>query len=338
VATITQRGNRWRVQIRRKGHRPISKTITKKQLAEQWARENEHAIDAGRYRDTQQADKLTLQDCCEWHLLNILPVRESSSHVPDRARIRTLISHLGTYTLSGLTLPAVLAFVDDRLPVVSADAIRKELQMLADVIDTARAVRQIYLPVNVAREARAILRKLRKLPAGQQRERRLSPGEYEKLTTAAHSQPTCINEIIILAVETGMRQGELAAARREHIDHTNRVIYVPKSKSDWITGKKGRVVPLSTKALAVLDALPAQLNGSLFGMRPDSIKRAFDRLCEHQAISGLRFHDLRHEAISRFFERGFSIQEVAAVSGHRDWRSLKRYTHPDAILLAARLA
>ena len=121
--------------------------------------------------------------------------------------------------------------------------------------------------------------------------------------------------------------GEIAAARREHVNREKRVIYVPRSKTDWKTGNKGRVVPLSSLALAIIDALPVSfVDGSLFGMQSDSIKRAFKRLCAQAGIKGLRFHDLRREAISRLFERGLAVEEVALISGHRTWSQLKRYT------------
>ena len=72
-------------------------------------------------------------------------------------------------------------------------------------------------------------------------------------------------------------------------------------------------------------------------MRPDSITQAFERVCKIAEIEGLRFHDLRHEATSRFFEKGFNIMEVSAITGHKDLSMLKRYTHLKAENLALRL-
>lgn len=75
----------------------------------------------------------------------------------------------------------------------------------------------------------------------------------------------------------------------------------------------------------------------MFGVRPDSLTQALLRACRAEKIENLRFHDLRHEATSRLFERGLSVDEVASITGHTDWRSLKRYTHPDAAKIAAKL-
>lgn len=67
-------------------------------------------------------------------------------------------------------------------------------------------------------------------------------------------------------------------------------------------------------------------------------QRALARACEQAGIDGLRLHDLRHEATSRLFEKGLVVQEVASITGHTDWKSLQRYTHPDPQRLADKLA
>jgi integrase len=72
-------------------------------------------------------------------------------------------------------------------------------------------------------------------------------------------------------------------------------------------------------------------------MTKDAAKMAWKRLVKRAGLKDLRFHDLRHEAISRFFERGLSVPEVALISGHRDPRMLFRYTHPRAEDIAAKL-
>lgn len=344
MATIRQRpSGAWEVMVRRKGHPTITKTFAKKVFAERWAREQEQEIDAGSYRDLSAASRALLVDLFDKYLAIVTPTKEKSSHVPERARIGTLRRFFGArpdrppVTLAQLSVALVLEYVDARLPQVSSDAIRRELQLLADVVDSAQTLWNLHIVANPVPNAKRILRKLRKLKPGNQRERRLLPGEYERIRDAQHSHFTLINQVALFAIETAMRQGEIAAARREHVHREKRVIYVPKSKMDWLTGKKGKVVPLSRMALRILDELPAQfIDGSLFGMTPGAIKKAFARLCRQEKLTGLRFHDLCHEATSRLFEAGFRIEEVAAITGKKDWRTLKRYTHPDPEKLALR--
>ena len=339
MATIRQRQNGdWEAMIRRKGHKPIYKTLPKKALVEQWAREQEQEIDAGSYRDLRVASRAVLADLFDKYHLTITPTKEKSSHVPEKARIGTLKRLLGHLTLAQIAVTHILEYVDKRLLTVGSDAIRRELQLLSDVVDSAQVLWGLHIVANPVPNAKRVLRKLRKLKPGNRRERRLRPGEYEKIRDATHDKFTIINQVVMFAIETGVRRGELAAARREYMDLARRIMHVPESKTDWITGEKGRAVPLSPRAIEIYQSLPVQyIDGTLFGMKAESISQGFERLCAEAGIKDLRFHDLRHEAISRWFEMGFRIEEVGAMSGHKDWRSLKRYTHPDAEKLAMRL-
>jgi integrase len=73
--------------------------------------------------------------------------------------------------------------------------------------------------------------------------------------------------------------------------------------------------------------------GRIFPYNARSVGTAFRRQCRNLDIQDLHFHDLRHECTSRLFEGGFSIEQVALVTGHKDWKMLRRYTHlkPEAL-------
>ena len=77
----------------------------------------------------------------------------------------------------------------------------------------------------------------------------------------------------------------------------------------------------------VLGGLVCRIDGQVWGMKPDSISQAFERICSTAGIEGLTFHDLRHEATSRLFEKGLNPMQVAAITGHKTLQMLKRYTH-----------
>lgn len=138
--------------------------------------------------------------------------------------------------------------------------------------------------------------------------------------------------IIQLAVETGMRRGELVKMKCKDIDYHSRTVSLYDTKNG-----EDRVVPLSTSAIAVLKSLPARIDGGVFGIHPDTVSKRFMRACRVADIQDLRFHDLRHEAVSRLFEKGLNPMEVAAVSGHKTLQMLKRYTHLRAEDLAKKL-
>ena len=166
----------------------------------------------------------------------------------------------------------------------------------------------------------------------QSRARRLEDGQESRIIEAARAYGGEIGPIIAWAIETAMRRGEIAAMRWGHLDKKARVLLIPETK----TGTPRRV-PLSSRALGVLDALPRRIDGAVWSMRADSISQAFERVCKAAGIEGLTFHDLRHEATSRLFEKGLNPMEVAAITGHKTLQMLKRYTHLRAEDLVGRL-
>ena len=171
-------------------------------------------------------------------------------------------------------------------------------------------------------------------PSPPARNRRLESGEFERLKEAAkQTKNPHIWPIIVFAIETGMRRGEILGLRWEHVDLDRRIAYLPLTKNG-----SSREVPLSTKAAQVL-ARQRQHNDttSPFPVTPNGFRLAWDRLRSRAGLVDLRFHDLRHEAISRFFELGLNIPEVAVISGHKDPRMLFRYTHLRAEELVGRL-
>jgi integrase len=97
-----------------------------------------------------------------------------------------------------------------------------------------------------------------------------------------------------------------------------------------------RTVPLSLRALEIIRDTP-RVGDTVFAVSGNAVRLAWERLRRRAGVSGLRFHDLRHEAVSRFFEKGLNMPEVAAISGHRDPRMLMRYTHPKAAAIAVKL-
>ncbi|MDR8976064.1 site-specific integrase [Burkholderia multivorans] len=139
--------------------------------------------------------------------------------------------------------------------------------------------------------------------------------------------------MIVLALETAMRQGELLKLRWENIDLRTRIAHLPITKN----GSK-RDVPLSLRAVDALTRLGVQADGQVFEYTSDGFKSAWRALVRRVGIQDLHFHDLRHEAVSRLFELGtLDMMEVATISGHKSMQMLKRYTHLKASNLVAKL-
>lgn len=130
-----------------------------------------------------------------------------------------------------------------------------------------------------------------------------------------------------------MRRGEILGLQWSNVNLERRVALLAVTKNG-----ESRGLPLSSRAVAILRALPVSPNDRVFGdLTKEALKESFKHAVRRAGIAGLRLHDLRHEATSRFFEKGLNVMEVASVTGHKTLQMLKRYTHLNVVDLAARL-
>jgi integrase len=208
------------------------------------------------------------------------------------------------------------SYRDERLKAIKASTLKRELAPLHNMFELAKEEWGLALRDNP-------LRKVRVASVQGRRERRLKNGELDQLIVAAR---TCRNPlilpIILLAVETGMRRSEILSLRWEHIDPQARSLLIPHAKNGY-----PRLVPLTNATTEIIATVPKS-GDRVFPISSNAFRLAWERLRRRAGLGELHFHDLRHEAISRFFERGLTVPEVALLSGHRDARMLFRYTHP----------
>jgi len=165
------------------------------------------------------------------------------------------------------------------------------------------------------------------------RERRLAHGEETQLMDAcAKSRNIWLSFCVQSALKSGMRRGGLLALAWADLDLDALLCRVRTSKNG-----EGRWLPLTSELAATWHTMPRAMEGHLFSISPTALRQAWVRTVARAGIRDLRFHDLRHEAITRFFEKGLSIPEVALISGHKDVRQLFRHTHLRAIDLVTKL-
>jgi integrase len=217
--------------------------------------------------------------------------------------------------VSKVTGTMIAAYRDQRLSAVKAGTVRRELALLRHCLEVARKewgipiYKNPFVGIKMPEPANSRDRRL------EDRDVRLILHNLQK-TKAWYLQP-----MIELALETGMRRGELLNLKWSNVNLTKRLATLPITKNG-----KCRKVPLTPRAIELLSALP-QADDRAFPIGTSAFRQAWDRLMKRCGIDDLCFHDLRHEAISRFFEMGLSVPEVALISGHRDYRMLFRYTH-----------
>ena len=330
MATFVQRsgpgGRRvWQAKIRRRGWPQQSGTFDTKAKAEAWARQVESEMDRGVFVSRAEADNTSLAEALDRYLREVSSRKRGSVQETSVAAALAAGS-LGQRTIGSLRGKDLATYRDSMLAEgYSPATIKRRFVILSHLYKVATqewGMGELINPVQYV-----------SIPRSQNaRDRRLVDDEQARLLTAAHAYGGEIGPLITWAIETAMRRGEIAAMRWDHLDRRARVLLIPETK----TGTPRRV-PLSTAALAVLDGLPRRLDGKVWGMRPDSISQAFERVCKAAGIEGLTFHDLRHEATSRLFEKGLGLMEVASITGHKTMQILKRYTHLRAEDLVGRL-
>lgn len=303
---------RWQASIRKKGIMPVSKTFRTKAAADSWARERESEID--RDGSITESD-MSLSDLLDKYEREMTAKKKGKG--PESYRIKIIKAAVGAYRATSLTAGDVAKFAAERLKKNASDSVRRDLAVLSAVLETAKVLRWVPIKSNAAREAINTMTRSRSLKSPTRRVRRISDEELDKVLTEL-KQPMCT--LVCFALETAMRRGELSKMRWEHVN--GNALLIPDDK----TGKSV-TIPLSLAAVCILNRLKDR-TGSVFNLKPDSITQAFDRACERAGVVNLRVHDLRHEATSRLFEHGLTIEEVAAITRHSDWRSLKIYTHP----------
>ncbi|TXN07332.1 site-specific integrase [Methylobacterium sp. WL103] len=326
MATIRKLRGRWQAAVRRKGMQPRSKSFDAKSDAERWARSLEAELDRnGALPDMRPAESMTLAQLLTRYRDEVSPTKRSA--ITEIARINAILRRPICFrTMTMLSTADLAAYRDERLKIVAAATVIRELNTISHAIDTARREWNIHIAQNPCKLVRRP-----SPPKG--RTRRLEGNEEELLLIAADRGRTpYLRPLIVLAIETGMRRGELLALRWEHVDLDRRVAHLPMTKNGT-----SRDVPLSTRAVDSLRTLRTGEGATVFSATPNTVRLAWERLTRRVGMSDLHLHDLRHEAVSRLFEKGFNVVEVASISGHRELRMLQRYTHLRAADLAARL-
>ena len=342
MATIYRHGSGWQAIIRRKGHPAQTRSFPRKIDAEAWARQIEGDMDRGAFVSRKEAEKTTLSEALDRYETEIMPGKKGRRQEKQRIRAWKEDS-LARRSLASIQGKDIAAYRDKRVDEgASPNTIRLELALISHLFTVAVKEWGMSGLVNPVQQIRKP-----KLPQG--RDRRLHPGELDRILSA--SGTPALADLVRFAIETGMRRSEIAGMTWDQVDLKMKIVSLHDTKN----GEK-RIVPLFPEALRILSGLPRRLDGDVWGMEPDSITQAFlravararktyEKECEEKGtkpdpafLVDLTFHDLRHEATSRFFEKGLNPMQVAAITGHKTLQMLKRYTHLKAEDLAELLS
>ena len=237
MATIRELRGRWQAMVRRRGVAPRCKSFDKRNDAARWAREIEAEADrSGWVADTRLAEKTTLGELLTRYSSQISPLKRSA--LTEQSRIKAILRRPIVHrTLAKLTSADCAAYRDERLKIVAPATVVRELNTLSHAIETALREWGLWLPRNPVKMV-----KRPTVPQG--RKRRLEDDEEARLLAACDRGRTpLLKELVILAIETSMRRGELLGLRWAHVHLAKRIVHLPLTKNG-----DSRDVPLSVRA------------------------------------------------------------------------------------------
>jgi integrase len=318
MATIRKHRDKWQVRIRRVGLRPMSKSFAVRKDAMEWGRQMEVRADRAELPSNPKAlQRITLGELVRRYRDSVSPRKKTGP--TERIVLNAFLSRsICVRKLSELCTEDFAAYRDERLKRIKPTSLKRELVPIRHMFEVAK--HEWGLPIR----ENPIDRLKLKAP-NQSRERRLRPGEFKRLMEAAKfCRNGLIEPIIRVALASGMRRGEILAIKNTDIDFHKKVLLITETKNGF-----SRYIPLTKDALEIFKQ---RLDGSddcIFPITPNAFRLAWEHVRVRASIDDLHFHDLRHEAISRFFEIGLTTPEVASISGHRDVRMLFRYAHAE---------
>ncbi|MFA7399694.1 MAG: site-specific integrase [Sideroxydans sp.] len=367
MATFKQRDSGyWQAVIRRKNHPQQSKTFERRDDAEVWARDVENKMDKGVFHDMTEAENTTLKEALGRYEKEVSKHKDGYTQEKIRIRAWKNDSHFKndsqevsrSFKLSGRSLASLRGsdfakWRDRRLDDVSSSTAQKDLAIISHLFTIAAD--EWGIPIANP------IRNVKIKAEDNSRDRIFEKGEEERLlkelTPTAGSRTKLrsiwLTPLVIVAAETAARQSELLALKWSDVNIDAGVIRIKgkarktrlaatSKKSSAIKSRtknkdKHRDVPLSPRAIEVLDALPRHISGKVFPVSAQVLRNAFIKAVKRAKIEDFHFHDLRHVGTSKLAEK-LSMQELMKSTGHKNSRMLERYYHPKAEDMAKKLA
>ncbi len=328
----------WRVRVRRQGH-TVTRSFRLKADADTWGRDQEGRIDKGETPlGKTPASRETFADLIELHFADLAELGRTFGRSKEATLLRLKDDSLGATKVSHITRDILVQFAKKRAKQgAGPTTIGIDISFIGTILEHAAAVHGVPVPTEQVRLARIALNRLGLIARSNERDRRPALDELAKIITAADMnfrQIIPLGRIVKFAVATAMRQDEICRVQFEDFNAAQATLMIRQRKHPRQKASNDQVIPLVADAgydpNALIEEQAERLSrrtGFIFPYDGRSVGSAFRRVCRDLAIEDLHFHDLRHEGISRLFEADWDIPQVAAVSGHRDWKMLQRYTH-----------
>ena len=302
---------KWRAQVRRSGIYK-ARSFDKKMDAQAWAAVIEQSINRGATVGYLTPPKgMILGDLIDAYL------EASAANAWTDATLRSISRIIGATPLVAMNAYHLQRWTDHKLASgVTGATIVRQLAALGAVLRWGRRVRRLDIDETLHIEPRKALAAARIQTSGHERDRYATDIELEAIRG--------------FALVTAMRLGEICRIQYEDIGPDGRTILIRDRKDPKRKQGNHQPVPLSSRAREIIANQPTTA-GRIFPVPTVSVTNAWRRSVDLAGVDNLTFHDLRHRAISDLFARGLAIQQVALISGHKEWKQLRRYTQVQAV-------
>lgn len=327
------------VQIRLKNKGALvyqeCQTFARKQAAQAWARKRETELAEPGAIERANRKAATVKEMIDRYLSEMEKVRPLG-----KTKLATLKaiseSYLGKLDDQDISSQVLVEYALWRMGkeggTVQPQTAGNDLAHLGAVLSIARPAWGYEVDPHAMTDARRVLKKLGYNMKSRERDRRPTLDELDQLLTHFQGiqarRPTSINMLKMtgFALFSTRRQEEITRIQWTDLDEVGHRVLVRDMKNPGQKIGNDVWCHLPPEAWAILQTMPKVLP-EIFPYSAESVSTSWTRACQILGIENLHFHDLRHDGVSRLFEMDWDIPRVASVSGHRDWNSMRRYTH-----------
>ena len=311
MASFRKRNRKWQVRIQRQDYPAVAKSFMDLKVAKQWALKTESEMERGVFMHANPSGQLS--QCLQRYQQDILPTKKNPN--ADWYRINRLCQYpIARKHIKSIKSHDVAELRDTLIKEnKSANTIRLYLAILSHLF-TIAVTEWGYEGIN-----NPVLR-IRKPRLPQSRDTRLSDDDIHLI--CRKSQSKLLPLLIHVALDTAMRVSEIVNLKVIDCDFKERMITVRNTKN-----YHDRCIPMTKKVYKILMHQQRLQTEKFFHIAAHGVSGAFYRACKRAGIPDASFHTLRHEAISRLFEKGLQYMDIATISGHKSLSMLQRYTH-----------
>lgn len=320
MATFTKVGTRVRAQIRRAGVPSITETHDSMEEAQRWARAKEVELDSGKKTGVHGKTGMTMGETIDRYIAEKKDLARMPIHI-----LGSIKKGLGKIRLDRLTDDDIVGYIKSKDFSPASGGLH--FSYIGTVLRIAKVGWKYHVP-EILELSRERLKFLKLIGASNERTRRPTAEELAMLMDYDFPNGTPMQDIILFAMATTMRQAEITRIDHSTFDEEDRTILIKDRKHPKKKKGNHKTVPLLAEAIEIIKRQEKKEGDTrVFPFEASTVSTYFSSACKKLGIEDLHFHDLRHEGVSRLFEMGYHVHEVQMFSGHEDLKTLQRYMH-----------